>query len=169
MKENAGIFCHNNTWINLGWCLLGDGDRALEYYLCICPSAKEEQIETYRAEPYVYAQMIAGKDASCFGEAKNSWLTGTAAWTFVSVAEGLLGIKADYKGLKVDPCIPKAWKGFQAKRKFRGVEYHIEVNNPHGICKGVKSVIVDGKQVAGNVIPFDTGKKTVKVEITLEA
>ena len=85
VKENAGIFCHNNTWIHLAWCLLGDGDRALEYYLSICPSAKQSQIDTYRSEPYVYAQMIAGKDASCFGEAKNSWLTGTAAWTFVFV------------------------------------------------------------------------------------
>jgi len=169
VKENAGIFCHNNTWINLGWCLLGDGDRALEYYLSICPSAKENQIETYRSEPYVYAQMIAGKDAVCFGEAKNSWLTGTAAWTFVSVAEGILGIKADYMGLKVDPCIPKKWKGFTATRKFRGVEYQIEVKNPNGICKGVKEVIVDGKAIAGNVIPFETGKKVVKVEITLEA
>jgi cellobiose phosphorylase len=169
VKENAGIFCHNNTWINLGWCLLGDGDRALEYYLSICPSAKEDQIETYRSEPYVYAQMIAGKDAVCFGEAKNSWLTGTAAWTFVSVAEGLLGIKADYKGLKIDPCIPKAWKGFTATRKFRGVEYQLSVKNPNGICKGVKKVTVDGKQVAGNVIPFEAGKKVVKVEITLEA
>jgi cellobiose phosphorylase len=90
VKENAGIFCHNNTWINLGWCMLGEGEKALEYYLSICPSAKEDQIDTYRAEPYVYAQMIAGKDASCFGEAKNSWLTGTAAWTFVSVSQGLL-------------------------------------------------------------------------------
>jgi cellobiose phosphorylase len=169
VKENAGIFCHNNTWINLGWCLLGDGDRALEYYLSICPSAKEEQIETYRSEPYVYAQMIAGKDAPCFGEAKNSWLTGTAAWTFVSVAEGLFGIKADFKGLKVDPCIPKSWPGFTATRKYRGVEYQIEVKNPNGVCKGVKSVTVDGKKVAGNVIPYEAGKKTVKVEITLEA
>jgi len=113
--------------------------------------------------------MIAGKDAVCFGEAKNSWLTGTAAWTFVSVAEGILGIKADYKGLSVNPCIPKAWKGFTATRKFRGVEYQIEVKNPNKICKGVKSVTVDGKKVAGNVIPFETGKKVVKVEITLEA
>ncbi|MBN2577248.1 MAG: glycosyl transferase [Deltaproteobacteria bacterium] len=169
VKENAGIFCHNNTWINLGWCLLGDGDRALAYYLSICPSAKEDQIKIYRSEPYVYAQMIAGRDAPCAGEAKNSWLTGTAAWTFVSVAEGILGIKADYKGLKVDPCIPKAWKGFKATRKFRGVEYQIEVRNPNKICKGVKSITVDGRKIAGNVIPFEKGKQVAKVEIVLEA
>jgi cellobiose phosphorylase len=168
VKENAGIFCHNNTWINLGWCLLGEGDRALEYYLSICPSAKEEQIEIYRSEPYVYAQMIAGKDAVCFGEAKNSWLTGTAAWTFVSVAEGIFGIKADFRGLRVDPCIPKSWKSFSAKRRFRGVEYQIEVRNPSRVCKGVKSLTVDGKNIPGNVIPLVSGQGVVKVEITLE-
>ena len=167
VKENAGIFCHNNTWINLGWCLLGEGERALEYYLSICPSAKEEQIETYRSEPYVYAQMIAGKDAPCFGEAKNSWLTGTAAWTFVSVSQGLLGIKPQYTGLEVDPCIPRAWPGFTATRRFRDVEYRISVKNPAGVCKGVKSLVVDGKQVEGQVVPFEAGKKVVQVEVTL--
>ncbi|MGD0837585.1 MAG: glycosyl transferase [Polyangia bacterium] len=168
VKENAGIFCHNNTWINLGWCLLGEGERALEYYLSICPSAKEEQIEIYRSEPYVYAQMIAGKDAVCFGEAKNSWLTGTAAWTFVSVAEGIFGIKADFQGLKVDPCIPKSWPGFSAQRRFRGVEYQIEVRNPNHLCKGVRALTIDGKKIPGNVIPLFPGAKVVKVEITLE-
>ena len=105
-KENAGIFCHNNTWIHLGWCLLGDGDRALEYYHSICPSTQAD-IDTYRAEPYVYAQMIAGRDAATPGEAKNSWLTGTAAWTFVTLAQGILGIKPGYDGLRIDPCIPR--------------------------------------------------------------
>jgi cellobiose phosphorylase len=166
-KENAGIFCHNNTWINLGWCLLGDGDRALEYYLSICPSAKEEQIETYRSEPYVYAQMIAGRDAATPGEAKNSWLTGTAAWTFLTVSQGLLGIKPDFDGLRIDPCIPKGWKEFKVTRNYRGVEYQIHVSNPKGICQGVKSLKVDGQKVEGNLIPIPLGKKTLKVEVTL--
>jgi cellobiose phosphorylase len=144
VKENAGIFCHNNTWINLAWCELGDGDRALEYYLSICPSAKQDQIDIYRSEPYVYAQMIAGKDAPCFGEAKNSWLTGTAAWTFVSVSQGLLGIKPDYEGLRIDPCIPKSWPGFTATRHFRGDTYEITVKNPNGVCKGLAAVTLDG-------------------------
>jgi cellobiose phosphorylase len=147
VKENAGIFCHNNTWIHLGWCLLGDGDRALEYYLSICPSAKQGEIDLYRSEPYVYAQMIAGKDAPCYGEAKNSWLTGTAAWTLVALTQGILGIKPGYAGLVVDPCIARKWKGFKATRKFRGVEYRIEVKNPKGVSKGVASVKVDGKAV----------------------
>ena len=166
-KENAGIFCHNNTWINLGWCLLGEGDRALEYYLSICPSAKEGQIETYRSEPYVYAQMIAGRDAATPGEAKNSWLTGTAAWTFLTVSQGLLGVKPDFDGLRIDPCVPKGWKEFRVTRHYRGVEYQITVSNPKGVCRGVKSIWVDGKEVAGNVIPPAKDKKTVKVEVVL--
>jgi cellobiose phosphorylase len=153
VKENAGIFSHNNTWIHLGWCLLGEGERALEYYHSICPSKKEEQIDVYRSEPYVYAQMTAGKDAPCFGEAKNSWLTGTAAWTFVVVSQGIFGIQPDFGGLKVDPCIPKAWPGFTVTRRFRGATYHITVSNPAGVSKGVKSVTVDGKAVASNVLP----------------
>jgi len=166
-KENAGIFCHNNTWINLGWCLLGDGDRALEYYLSICPSAKEEQIETYRSEPYVYAQMIAGRDAATPGEAKNSWLTGTAAWTFLTVSQGLLGVKPDFDGLRIDPCIPKGWKEFKVTRNYRGVEYQVHVSNPKGLCQGVKSLKVDGQKVEGNLIPIPTNKKIVQVEVTL--
>ncbi|NQU39658.1 MAG: glycosyl transferase [Lentisphaerae bacterium] len=167
VKENAGIFCHNNAWINLGWCLLGEGERALEYYLSICPSAKEDQIEIYRSEPYVYAQMIAGKDAPCFGEAKNSWLTGTAAWTFASVSQGLLGIQPDYAGLRIDPCVPRAWKGFTVSREFRGVCHNITVSNPNGVCKGVVAMTVDGVTVKGNLIPIKTNKARVQVHITL--
>ncbi len=144
VKENAGIFCHNNTWIHLAWCLLGEGDRAFEYYLSICPSAKQDDIEVYRSEPYVYAQMIAGRDSPCFGEAKNSWLTGTAAWAFVALSQGILGIKPDFHGLRIDPCIPRSWEGFTATRKFRGASYRIEVSNPTGTSKGVKSAMVDG-------------------------
>jgi cellobiose phosphorylase len=166
VKENAGIFCHNNAWIHLALCQTGQGERALEYYLSICPSAKERQIETYRSEPYVYAQMIAGRDASCFGEAKNSWLTGTAAWTFVSVSQGLLGVQPDYEGLLIDPCIPKDWTEYKVTRRFRGVEYKITINNPDGVNRGVKCMTVDGKTVDGNRIPlFETGPVEVEVEL----
>ncbi|MGH7738856.1 MAG: GH36-type glycosyl hydrolase domain-containing protein [bacterium] len=166
-KENAGIFCHNNTWINLGWCLLGEGDRALEYYLSICPSAKESQIETYRSEPYVYAQMIAGRDAATPGEAKNSWLTGTAAWTFLTVSQGLLGVKPEFDGLRIDPCVPKAWKEFKVTRHYRGVEYQVKVLNPEGLSRGVKSLKVDGQKISGDVIPPAKDKKVVQVEVVL--
>jgi cellobiose phosphorylase len=171
VKENGGIFSHNNTWIHLGWCLLGEGDKALEYYLSICPSAKQSEIDVYRSEPYVYAQMTAGKDAPCFGEAKNSWLTGTAAWTLVALTQGIVGVKPGYEGLVVDPCIAHTWKGFKATRKFRGAEYKIEVKNPKGISKGVASVKVDGKNVApvgqAALLPIFPAGTTHDVEIVL--
>ena len=165
VKENAGVFCHNNTWITLAWCALGEGERALETYLAICPSAQDD-LDTYRAEPYVYAQMIAGPDAAVPGEAKNSWLTGTAAWTFVSLAQGILGIKPDYDGLRIDPCVPRAWAGFRVTRRFRGTVYEIEVSNPDGVSGGVRSLRVDGDEVEGNLVPLVEGG-TVRVEVVL--
>ena len=166
-KENAGIFCHTNPWITLGWCLLGEGERALETYLAICPSTREERLETYRCEPYVYAQMIAGRDAATPGEAKNSWLTGTAAWTFVSGAQGLLGIAPEYGGLRIDPCIPSAWESFRATRLFRGTLYEIEVRNPDGAGHGVRSLAVDGTRLDDNVVPPVDGPGPVRVEVVL--
>ncbi len=166
-KENAGIFCHNNTWIQLAWCLLGDGEKALAYYHSICPSTKEAQIETYRGEPYVHAQMIAGRDAPTFGEAKNSWLTGTAAWSYVAASQGILGIRPDYNGLRVDPCIPADWPGFSVTRTFRGVTYEIEVKNTRRRCKGVRTMTVNGQEVQGAVIPLQHGRDRVKVDIEM--
>ncbi len=167
-KENAGIFCHNNTWIHLAWCLFGDGDRAFEYYLSICPSAKAEQIETYRAEPYVYAQMIAGRDAPTPGEAKNSWLTGTAAWTLVSLSQGILGIQPDFDGLRINPCIPRDWPSFTVQRHFRGVHYDIVVDNPKGVCRGIATIRVDGKvHATDKPLPLGTPGSTMRVKITM--
>ena len=167
VKENAGIFCHNNTWIHLAWCRLGEGDRALAGYHSICPSAKDDQIETYRSEPYAYAQTIAGPDSPTFGEAKNSWLTGTAAWTFVVASQGILGIQPDHAGLRIDPCIPPSWPGFRVRRRFRGAEYDIEVRNPDGVSKGVRSLVVDGQAVAGGVVPVAPEGAVVSVEVVL--
>ncbi len=161
-KENAGIFCHNNTWIHLCWCLLGRGDRALEYYLSICPPSKPAA--TYRCEPYVYAQMIAGRDSATPGEAKNSWLTGTAAWTFVAATQGILGIRPGYHGLELDPCIPPAWPEFRATRKFRGATYNIRITNPRGHSKGICALKVDGKNVDGRILPIAPAGATVVVE-----
>ncbi|MEX2606511.1 MAG: glycosyl transferase [Kiritimatiellia bacterium] len=155
-KENAGIFCHNNTWIQIAWCLLGEGDKAMEYYKSICPATKEDILDTYRCEPYVYAQMIAGRDAVRHGEAKNSWLTGTAAWTFVALSQYILGIRADYEGLVIDPCIPRDWDGFNLTRRFRGTTVHIQVNNPHHQCTGVQTLKVNGREIAGNRIPLES-------------
>ncbi|HMD61380.1 MAG TPA: glycosyl hydrolase family 65 protein, partial [Opitutaceae bacterium] len=168
-KENAGVFSHNNTWIQIGWALLGDGDRALEYYLSICPSAKKDH-DVYRSEPYVYAQMTASQFSPTPGEAKNSWLTGTAAWSFVVASQYILGIRPEFDGLRVDPCIPRAWKGFTVQRRFRGVTYTIEVTNPRGRSKGVKSLVVDGSRIAGNLVPLATdGRSAVRVAATLGA
>jgi cellobiose phosphorylase len=167
VKENAGIFCHNNTWIHLAWCRLHDGDRALAGYHSICPSAKETQIEIYRCEPYVYAQTIAGPDSPTFGEAKNSWLTGTAAWTFVVASQGILGIQPEYEGLRIDPCIPPSWPGFRVRRRFRGTDYEIEVLNPEGVSSGVKSMSVNGRRVRTEVIPAAAAGRTVHVEVVL--
>ncbi|HEX9109440.1 MAG TPA: hypothetical protein VF832_19500, partial [Longimicrobiales bacterium] len=161
-KENAGIFTHNNTWIQCAEALLGNGDQAFEYYMAICPSKKEEQIERYRCEPYVYSQMTAGRDAPTPGEAKNSWLTGTAAWTFVAASQYILGVRPSPAGLVVDPCIPRSWKGFTVQRRFRGKTYRIEVRNPHGRSKGAH-LTVDGAAIRGDTIPLDLGGEVVHV------
>jgi cellobiose phosphorylase len=166
-KENAGIFCHNNPWISIAETILGNGDKAFNYYLQICPSMKENFIEKYRCEPYVYAQMIAGREASTYGEAKNSWLTGTAAWSFVTISQVILGIKPDYQGLLIDPCIPKSWKEYRVIRLFRGVKYHITVKNPEGVSKGVKRLLINGKLIKGNLIPYNKKDKEVKVTVIL--
>ena len=166
-KENAGIFCHNNPWISIAETVVGRGNRAWQVYTRTCPAYIEDISEIHRTEPYVYSQMIAGKDAPNFGEAKNSWLTGTAAWTFLNASQYILGIRPDYDGLIVDPCIPSFMDGFTAKRDFRGTTYHIEVENPDHVEKGVASVTVDGNAIEGNLIPVDAAKKEVHVKIIM--
>ena len=159
-KENAGIFCHNNPWVTIAETRLGRGTRAFETYVKICPAYREDDSDLRRMEPYVYAQMVAGKDAVRHGEAKNSWLTGTAAWTFVSISQYILGVRPVFDGLLVDPCIPSDMKGFSVTRHFRGADYHITVDNSAGVEKGVKSITVDGNPREGCVLPvFDDGKE----------
>jgi cellobiose phosphorylase len=152
-KENAGIFCHNNAWIMCAEAVAGRGDLAYEYYSKIAPAFLEDISDIHRTEPYVYAQMVAGKDAKRHGEAKNSWLTGTAAWNFVAISQYILGIIPDYSGLKIDPAIPSDWDGYSVSRFFRGATYNIKIENPNHVSKGIKSLTVDGKAVEGNVIP----------------
>ncbi len=166
-KENAGIFCHNNPWIVLAETVLGRGDRAFEVYSRIAPAYLEEISDLHKMEPYVYSQMIAGKDAVHHGEAKNSWLTGTASWNFVAVSQGILGVIPDFDGLKIDPCIPSNWDKFEVTRSFRGAEYNIEVVNPNHSSKGVSKLIVDGEEIEGNIIPAHGDGKTHIVKVTL--
>jgi cellobiose phosphorylase len=158
-KENAGIFCHNNPWIMIAETILGNGDRAFEYYQKIAPAYLEEISDLHKTEPYVYSQMIAGKDAFKPGEAKNSWLTGTAAWNFYAVTQYILGIRPQYDGLLIDPCIPKAWDGFSVQRRFRNADYQITVQNPNHVSMGVKEILVEAKKLKGNILPvFGDGK-----------
>ena len=162
-KENAGIFCHNNPWVIIGETVLGRGDYAWEYFRKICPSYTEENSALHKVEPYVYSQMIAGKDAARPGEAKNSWLTGTAAWNWYAITQYILGIKPAYNGLEIDPCICSQWKEYTVRRRFRGGIYEITVQNPDGVCKGVRDMILDGQKVEGNIVPCSPGEHKVTV------
>jgi cellobiose phosphorylase len=163
-KENAGIFCHNNPWIMIAETVLGRGDRAFEYYKKITPAYLEDISEIHRLEPYVYAQMIAGKDAVRHGEAKNSWLTGTAAWNFVAISQYILGIRPEYEGLLVQPCIGKDVPSFTITRKCRGATYQIRVTNAGGGGAGTATLTVDGKPVTGNLVPYAPAGTTVVVD-----
>ena len=165
-KENAGIFCHNNPWVIIAETMLGNGDGAFDYYGRINPSAREEISEVHRCEPYVYAQMIAGRDAPTHGEAKNSWLTGTAAWNYYAVTQWILGIRPDYDGLRVAPVVPESWQGFSVSRRFRGVTYDITVKR--GGPGNAVSLTVDGKAIDGDLVPPPAkGTKTVTVEAVI--
>jgi cellobiose phosphorylase len=165
-KENAGIFCHNNPWVMIAETMVGNGDRAHDYYSRINPSAREPISDLHRCEPYVYSQMIAGRDAPTHGEAKNSWLTGTAAWNYYAITQWILGLRPTYDGLEIAPVIPKSWPGFQATRKFRGVTYRIAVTRA-GEGNSV-AFRVDGVPVPGNTVPPPAdGRTEVSVEVTL--
>ncbi len=143
-KENAGIFCHNNPWVSIAETRIGRGDRAFEIYRRTCPAYIEDISEIHRTEPYVYSQMIAGCDAAKHGEAKNSWLTGTAAWTFVNVSQYILGIHPSFYGLEIDPCIPSELEEFTVTRKYRNAIYKIHVMNPNHAEKGIRKVTING-------------------------
>ena len=166
-KENAGIFCHNNPWISCAETVLGHGDRAFAVYKKTCPAYIEDISEIHRTEPYVYSQMIAGHDAPTFGEAKNSWLTGTAAWTFVNVSQYILGIQPTLNGLRIDPCIPHTLTGYTVTRRYRGAIYHICVENPHAVQKGVVSVTVNGSAITGNLLPLAKPGETVEATVVM--
>lgn len=163
-KENGSVFCHTNPWIMIAEAQLGNADRALDYYLRINPSNREVMSDLHRCEPYCYAQMIAGKDADHFGEAKNSWLTGTAAWNYVAITQWILGIRPDFDGLRVAPALPSDWEGFTATRIFRGVRYDIDVKR---VGPGDKvKLTVNGEQVEGTLIPTPE-EDHVSVQVTV--
>jgi cellobiose phosphorylase len=165
-KENAGIFCHNNPWVIIAEARVGNGGRAHDYYSRINPSARESISEVHRCEPYVYPQMIAGRDAPTHGEAKNSWLTGTAAWNYYAITQWILGIRPAYAGLEIAPVIPTEWAGFRVTRQFRGTTYHIAVKRA-GPGNRV-SLVVNGAAVSGSTVPLpERPGGEVSVEATL--
>ena len=166
-KENAGIFCHNNPWIVCAEAELGHGDRAFEVYRRTAPAYIEDISEIHRTEPYVYSQMIAGRDAPSFGEAKNSWLTGTAAWTFLSVSQAILGVKPTLDGLRIDPCVPSGLKGFTVTRLYRGASYEIRVENPDGAQHGLRELWADGQKLEGDTLPVMPAGARVQVRAVM--
>ncbi len=166
-KENAGIFCHNNPWVSIAETVIGRGERAFEIYQKTCPAYVEEFSEIHRTEPYVYSQMVAGADAKFHGEAKNSWLTGTAAWTFVNISQHILGVSPTHTGLSINPCVPKGFGDFTLTRKFREGTYNIKVVNPDNVEQGVKSITVDGEVISGCIVPYEKGKTSYDVVVTM--
>ncbi len=164
-KENAGIFCHNNPWVIIGETVAGRGDDAWEHYTKICPAWIKDQ-KLHRVEPYVYSQMVAGKDAAVPGEGKNSWLTGTAAWNWITITQYILGIHPSYDGLEISPCLPSKMREYSVKRRFRDGTYFIHVSNPRGLEKGTPRISVDGKPAEGNLVPCMKGEH--RVEVVLE-
>ncbi|NLW55023.1 MAG: glycosyl transferase [Firmicutes bacterium] len=170
LKENAAIFCHTNAWAVIAEALLGRGDRAFAYYLSYLPATKNDHAELYTMEPYVYAQFITGKEhPSKFGQARNSWLTGTAAWSFVAVTQYLLGIRAAYEGLIIDPVIPSEWDGFTVTREFRGRKLAIKVSNPDRVSQGVARLLLNGERLPGGLVPLAKMKEENLVEVVLGA
>jgi cellobiose phosphorylase len=166
-KENSGIFLHANPWVIIAETMVGNGDRAYEYYRQINPAAQNHRIDEYESEPYVYPQNILGDEHPQFGLARNHWLTGTASWAYQAATQYILGIQPTHQGLRIDPCIPMKWAGYKAVRKFRSAIYEIEVQNPDEVSKGVKSISIDGMNLAGNVLPIFEDGNTHSVIVTL--
>jgi cellobiose phosphorylase len=166
-KENGGIFLHANPWVIIAEAIVGNGDRAFEYYGQINPVARNDAVEEFECEPYVYPQNILGDEHPQFGLARNSWLSGTASWAYQASTQYILGIRPTYEGLRIDPCIPREWDGFRVSRMFRDSTYQIDVKNPDHVCKGVRSIWVDGTAVRGNVVPIFEDGQVHRVELVL--
>ncbi len=167
LKENAAIFSHPNPWAIIAECMLGRGDRAHKFYSAILPYNQNDKIETREAEPYSYCQFVVGPDHVQHGRSRHPWLTGTAGWFYQAATKYILGVRPDFKGLVIDPCVPKKWTGFKVQRKFRGAMYEIEVRNPRGVEKGIKEIKLNGKQIAGNLVPIQKRGSVNKVVVVM--
>lgn len=167
VKENGSIFSHANPWAWVAEAKLGRGDRAMQYYNALLPENQNDCIEIRQAEPYAYCQFIMGRDHTAFGRARHPFMTGSGGWAYFAATRYLLGIRPEFDGLRVDPCIPAEWKGFTVVRKWRAATYHIEVHNPHGRQKGVQEMTVDGTRVEGGLVPIQPAGRTVHVRVTM--
>ena len=166
-KENGGIFLHSNPWVIIAETLLGNGDRAVQYYNQINPAAKNDIIDRYELDPYCYPQNILGDEHPQFGLARNHWLSGTSSWVYQAATKYILGIRPQHTGLIIDPCIPKNWEGFKAVRKFRDSIYNISVRNPDKVSKGVIKMTVDGNQIDGNIVPIFNDNKIHNIKVIM--
>lgn len=165
-KENGGIFLHSNPWVMIAESIMGNGDRAYEYYRQINPASKNDSLDTFESEPYCYPQNILGDEHEQFGLGRNAWLSGTSSWTYVAGTQWILGVRPDIDGLIVDPCIPTEWPEFKVRRQFRGATYHIHVSNPNKVSKGVVEMRVNGDRIEGNKAPvFNSGEHTIEVTL----
>ena len=166
-KENGGIFLHPNPWAMIAEVILGNGERAYQYYTQINPALWNDSVELYECEPYVYPQNVLGDEHPQLGLARNSWLSGTATWSYLAATQWILGIRPDYDGLRIDPCIPSAWVGFAVSRRFRGKPLEIRVHNPLHKNKGVARLVVDDQALPGNLVPANLPGKRHHVEVWL--
>jgi N,N'-diacetylchitobiose phosphorylase len=166
IKENGAIFSHPNPWAVIAAAKLGQGERAMRFYDSLLPYNQNDKIEVRQAEPYSYCQFVYGAEHKAHGRARHPWLTGSAGWNYTAVTKWILGVRPGYAGLTIDPCIPRDWKGFRVERKWRGATYLIEVRNPRGVSKGVKSVTLNGRTVKGE-IPIQPDDTTNDVVVTM--
>ena len=166
IKENGAIFSHPNPWAMVAECKLGRGNRAMEFYDALLPYNQNDMIEIREAEPYSYCQFIMGKDHTAHGRARHPWLTGSGGWAYFAATHWMLGVRPEYDGLVIDPCIPAGWPGFDVVRKWRGATYRITVKNPAHVQKGVKTVLLDGKNAA-LPIPVQPAGSTHEIVVTM--
>jgi len=169
IKENAGIFNHPQAWAVMAECQRGNGDQAWEYYRAYMPSAYNTRAELREIEPYVHSQTTYASVNPHAGKSRVPWLTGTASWSYIVAVQNILGIVPELDGLRIDPCIPRAWKGFQVERQFRGKRLQITVENPKGLSRGVQRLEVDGKQISGSLLPLSALRDGAGVKVVLEA
>ncbi|MBE2223242.1 MAG: N,N'-diacetylchitobiose phosphorylase [Anaerolineae bacterium] len=167
IKENAGIFNHTQGWGVMAECMLGNGDRAYEYYRAAMPAAYNDHAEIRQMEPYVQGQTTYSTFSPRPGNTRTSWLTGAAAWAYFSATHYILGVRPEVNGLRIDPCIPSAWDGFKVERRFRNKIVKIEVTNPNGVCQGVQSVTLNGVLLADNLLPADLLQDVNQVAVVL--